>query len=121
MLLGSVSMHFLTRSNSALNFFVTPQLYRDAKKSSVKNLTEIGLYRVPFNLLPVFRNKLNDPYLNLSVLYEFECEKTVVTSFKEDDFALPKFDLKLEFADRTVSDDVKKIFRFDRYCSNKTR
>ena len=64
---------------------------------------------MPFNPLQVFRNKLNDPYLNLNALYEFECEKTVVTSFKEDYFVLPKFDLKLELADRTVSDDVKKI------------
>ena len=34
----------------------------------------------------------------------------VVTSFKEDDFVLPKFDLKLELADWTVSDDVKHFF-----------
>ena len=34
----------------------------------------------------------------------------VVTTFKEYDFVLPKFDLKLELADRTVSDDVKRIF-----------
>ena len=50
-----------------------------------------------------------EPYLNLNALYEFECEKTVVTSFKEDDFVLSKFDLKLELADRTVSDDVKRF------------
>ena len=29
---------------------------------------------------------------------------------KEDDFVLPKLDLKLELADRTVSDDIKKFF-----------
>ena len=32
---------------------------------------------MPYNLLQVFRNKLNDPYLNLNALYalyEFECE-----------------------------------------------
>ena len=40
----------------------------------------------------------------------FEFDKTVVTSSKEDDFVLPKFDLKLELADWTVSDDIKKIF-----------
>ena len=34
----------------------------------------------------------------------------VVTSFKVDDFVIPKFDLKLELADRTVSDGVKSIF-----------
>ena len=46
----------------------------------------------------------------MNALYEFECDKTVVSTFKVDDFVLPKFDLKLELADRTVSDDVKKIF-----------
>ena len=71
--------------------------------SLVRNLTEIGSYRVPFNLLQDFRYELNDPYLNMNALYEFECDKTVVTTFKEDDFVLPKFDLKLELADRTVS------------------
>ena len=108
-LLGSVSMLFLTRNNGALNVFITPELYRDAKKSFVKNLTEIGLYRVTYNLLRVFRNKLGDPYLNINALYEFECEKTVVTTFKEDDFVLPKFNLKIELADRTASDDVSDV------------
>lgn len=34
----------------------------------------------------------------------------VITSFKVDDFVIPKIDLKLELADRTVSDGVKKVF-----------
>ena len=100
----------MTRNSGALNIFITRQLYRDAKKSFVRNLTKIELYRAPYNILWVFRYKLNDPYLNLNALYEFECEKMVLTSFKEDDIVLPKFDLKLELADWTVSDDVKKIF-----------
>ena len=70
---GSVSILFLTRNNGALNIFITPELYRDAKKYVVKNLTEIGFHRVPFNLFQVFRNKLVDPYLNINALYEFEC------------------------------------------------
>ena len=106
---GSVSMHFLTRNNGALNMFITPELYRDAKKSFLRNLTEIGFYRVPFNLRRDFRYKLNDPYLNINALYEFERDKMVVTTFKEDDFDLPKFDLKLELADRTVSTMLKKL------------
>ena len=65
---------------------------------------------MPLNLLQVFRNKLDDPDLNINVLHEFKCGKTAVTTFKEEDFALPKFNLKLELADRTVSDDVKKNF-----------
>ena len=40
----------------------------------------------------------------------FEFNKTVVTSSKEDNFVLPKFELELELADRTVSDDIKKFF-----------
>ena len=103
-------MLLLTRNNGAVNMFIMPELYRDAKKCFVRNLMEIGIYRVPFNLLRDFRYKLDDLYLNINALYEFECDKTVVTIFKENDFVLPKFDLKLESADRIVSDDVKKIF-----------
>ena len=55
-------MHFLTKNNGALNIFIMPELYRDAKKFFVKNITEIRFYRVPFNLLLDFRYKLNDPY-----------------------------------------------------------
>ena len=109
-LLGSVSMLFLTRNNGALNIFITPELCSEAKKSFVRNLTEIRFYRVLLNLLRDVRYKLDDLYLKMNALYEFECDKTVVTTFKVDDFVLPKFDLKLELADRTVSDDVKKIF-----------
>ena len=65
-LLGSESMHFLTRNNDALNIFVTLELYRDTKKSFVRTLTEIGFYRVSFNLLRDLRYKLNDPYLNIN-------------------------------------------------------
>ena len=103
-------MLFLTRNNGVLNIFITPELYRDTKKSFVRNLTERGFYRVPFNLLRDFRYKLNDPYLNINALYEFECDRTIVTTFKKDHFVLPKFNLKLELADQTVCDDVKKMF-----------
>ena len=81
-LLGSESMHFLTRNNGALNIFITLELYRDANKSFVKNLTEIGFHRVPLNLLWDFRYKVNDPYLNINALYEFECEKKASNYFQ---------------------------------------
>ena len=83
-------MLFLTRNNGVLNIFITPKLYRDVKKSFVRNLPETGFYRVPFNLLWDFIYKLNDRYLNINALYEFECDKAVVTNFKEDDFFLTK-------------------------------
>ena len=46
--------------------------------------------------------------VRLNALYEFESDAMVVTSFKVDDFVLPRFDLKLELADWTVPDDFKK-------------
>ena len=104
------SIFILAKNTVALNIFIRPEFYRDAKKSYVRNLTEIGFYKVPFDLLRKSRYKLNDHYLNLYALYEFECEKTVVTSFKEDDFFLLKFDLKLKLANWTVPDDVKIFF-----------
>ena len=55
-----------------------------------------------------FRYQLNNQYLNLNALYEFESDAMVVTSFKVDDFVLPRFDLKLELTDWTVPDDFKK-------------
>ena len=54
-LLESASMLFLTRNNGTLNIFIMPELYRDAKRSFVRNLTETGIYRVQFNLLRDFR------------------------------------------------------------------
>ena len=64
---------------------------------------------MPFHLLWDFRYKLNDPYLNVNALYEFECEKTVVTSFKVGDFVSSKLDLKLELTDQKGF-DVKFFF-----------
>ena len=46
-LLGSKSVYFLTRNNGALNILITPELYRDAKKSFIELF--------PFNLLRDFR------------------------------------------------------------------
>ena len=42
-ILGSESMHFLTRNLGALNIFITPDLYKDAKKSFVKFLQKYDL------------------------------------------------------------------------------
>ena len=102
-------MLILAKNTGALNIFIMPELHRDAKKSFVGNYTEIAFYRVPFHLLWDFRYKLNDPYLNLHALYEFECEKTVVTSFKVGDFVSSKLDLKLELTDQKGF-DVKIFF-----------
>ena len=93
-----------------LNIFITPELYRDANMSFVRNLKEIGFIRVQDNLLQTFRKKLNDPDLNVNALYELERDTLTMLSFQKEDFVLPNFKFKVEFADRTTSDDVKKIF-----------
>ena len=64
---------------------------------------------MPFHLLWDFRYKLNDPYLNVNALYEFECEKNVVTSFKVGDFVSSKLDLKLELTDQKGFDSSDNI------------
>ena len=59
-------MLFLAKNAGALNIFITSDLYRDAKKTFVWDLAEIGFYRVPFHLLQDFRYQLDEPYLNLN-------------------------------------------------------
>lgn len=49
---------------------------------SLEILQKIELYGVLFHLLWNFRYQLDDPYLNLNALHEFQCDKTVATSFK---------------------------------------
>ena len=68
-------MRFLSRRNGALNILITPEIYRDAKKSFVRNFTKIGFYRVSFHILQDFRYELKDPYLNLNALYELNMRK----------------------------------------------
>ena len=103
-------MNILPRWYSALNIFITPELYRDANMSFVRNLKKIGFIRVQDNLLQTFRKRLNDPDLNINALYKSECDTPIRLSFQKEDFVLPNFKFKGEFADRTASDDFKKIF-----------
>ena len=63
-----------------------------------------------YNLLQTFRKKINDPDLKINALYEFECDTPATLSFQKEDFVLPNFKFKVEFANWTASDDVKKIF-----------
>ena len=61
------------------------------------------------NLLQTFRKNLNDPDLNINVLFEFEYDTPTTLSFQKQDFVLSNLKFKVEYADRTASDDVKKI------------
>ena len=76
----------------------------------VRNFKEIGFIRVQDNLLQTFRKELNDPDLKINALYEFECSTPTMLNFQKEDIVLSDFKFKVEFADRTASDDVKKIF-----------
>ena len=62
------------------------------------------------NLLQTFRQKLNDPDLNLNPLYEFGCETPMTLSSQKEDFVLLDFNIKLELEDQMETDDVKKRF-----------
>ena len=64
------------------------------------------------NLVQTFRQNLNDSELNLSRPYEFECGITTTVSFQKEDFILLDFKYKVEFADRTATDKVKKFVDF---------
>ena len=50
------------------------------------------------NLLQTFRKRLNDPDLNINALYEFEYDTPATLSFQKEDFVLPNFKFKVEFA-----------------------
>ena len=54
------------RNARVLNTFITPDLYRDMKKSFVRDLSEIVFHKVPFTLLGEIRDQLNYQYLNLN-------------------------------------------------------
>ena len=92
------------------NIFIMPGLYTNANKSFVRNISYDGFINVKDNLLQTFRQKLNDPDLNLNRLYEFKCSRTTTVAIQKKDFALPNFKFKVKFSNRTAKDEVKKIF-----------
>ena len=53
---------------------------------------------------------LNQQQINLNRLYEFKCSTATTVAIQEEDFVLPDFKFKVEFSDRTASDEVKKAF-----------
>ena len=77
-------------------FFITPHLYRKAKKSFVRNLSYVGYINVQDNLLQTFRQILNNNEININRLYEFKCSKKTTVPIQEQDFASPDFKFKVE-------------------------
>ena len=78
--------------------------------SFARYLKKIEFIRVQDNLLQTFRKNINDSDLNINALFEFEYDTPTTLSFQKQDFVLPNLKFKVEFADRTASNDVKKIF-----------
>ena len=85
-----------------------PDHYNNANKSFVRNLSYIGYINVQDNLLQTFRQILNSNEININRLYELECSTTMAVTVQEEDFVLPDFKFKVEFLDRTASDELKK-------------
>ena len=87
-----------------------PNLYTSANKFFVRNISYDGFINVKDNLLQAFRQKLNEPDLNLNRLYKFKCNRATTVTIQKEDFVLPNFKFKVEFSDRTAKDKIKKIF-----------
>ena len=102
-------MTVLPRCYGALNVFITPELYRDGNMFFVRNLKKLVLLESKVIFFKRLEKK-NDPDLNINALYEFECDMLTTLSFQKQDFVLPNFKFKVEFADQRAFGDVKKIF-----------
>ena len=88
-------------------FFITPHLYRKAKKSFVRNLSYVGYINVQDNLLQTFRQILNNNEININRLYEFKCSKKTTVPIQEQDLLPQILNLRLN---KTVLDEVKIYF-----------
>ena len=109
-LINHNTLSFIPKYYDALNICITPDLYKRAKQSFVRNLKEVGFLRVEDSPLETFRQMLNGNELNISRLYEFKCSIPTTVAIQEEDFVLPNFKCKAEFSDQTQKDEVKKIF-----------
>ena len=94
----------LPKYYGVFNIFITPDLYTNAVKSFVRNISYVGYIKVKDNLLQTFRQKLNDPDLNWNRLYKFKCGRTTTVAIQKEDFVLPNLKFKVEFSDRTAKD-----------------
>ena len=99
---------FIPKYYGASNIFIMPDHYNNANKSFVRNLSYVGYINVQDNLLQTFRQILNSNEININRLYELECSTTMAVTVQEEDFVLPDFKFKVEFSDRTASDELKK-------------
>ena len=101
---------FIPKYYGALNIFITPDLYSNANKSFVRSLSYVCYIIVQDNLFQTFRQILGNNEIKINRLYDFECSMTTTVTIQEEDFLLLDFKFKVEFSDRTVSDEVKKYF-----------
>ena len=101
---------YIPKCYGTSNIFITPDLYSNANKSFVRNLLYVCYIIVQDNLFQTFRQILDNNEIKINRLYDFECSMTTTVTIQEEDFLLLDFKFKVEFSDRTVSDEVKKYF-----------
>ena len=101
---------YIPKCYGTSNIFITPDLYSNANKSFVRNLSYVCYIIVQDNLFQTFRQILDNNEIKINRLYDFECSMTTTVTIQEEDFLLLDFKFKVEFSDRTVSDEVKKYF-----------
>ena len=79
-------------------------------KSFLKNLPETGAIDVDSNLLPFFRNQLQDPSYNISKIYGFHQKKGFHSLDLKFDNFVTDFDFKIKMKKQSATNDIKKIF-----------
>ena len=92
--------YFVTKYYGTSDIFITPDLYSNANKSFIRNLSYVGYINVQGNLLQTFREILNGNEININRLYEFKCNTTTTVAIQEKDLVLLDFKFKVEFSDQ---------------------
>ena len=79
-------MNFIPKYYGTSNIFTTPDLYSNANKSFVRNLSYVGYINVQENFLQILRQILNDNEITINRLNEFKCSTTTTVTIEEEDF-----------------------------------
>ena len=92
-----------------VDVYLSDALYSN-DKSFLKNLPETGAIDVDSNLLPFFRNQLQDPSYNISKIYGFHQKKGFHSLDLKFDNFVTDFDFKIKMKTQSATNNIKKIF-----------
>ena len=92
-----------------VDVYLSDALYSN-DKSFLKNLPETGAIDVDSNLLPFFRNQLQDPSYNISKIYGFHQKKGFHSLDLKFDNFVTDFDFKIKMKKQSATNNIKKIF-----------